>query len=61
MLRICFANFIPLIFFSSSLIDSGVIGFIEGYDETGLYINETKVPFDLIRHVMLIETTKWYE
>ena len=38
-----------------------IFGFIEGYDETGLYINETKVPFDLIRHVMLIETTKWYE
>lgn len=38
-----------------------VYGFLNGYDETGLYINDIRIPLEQIRHVMLIETTKWYE
>ena len=38
-----------------------VCGFLEGYDETGLYLNKTRVPLEQIRHAMLLETTKWYQ
>lgn len=38
-----------------------ICGFLEGYDETGLYINHIRIPLEQIRHVMLLEATKWYQ
>ena len=36
-----------------------VIGKIKGFDELGIYIEETKIGYDEIRHVSLYSHTKW--
>lgn len=36
-----------------------VIGKIKGFDELGIYIEETKIGYDEIRHVCLYSHTKW--
>ncbi len=37
-----------------------VCGVIDGYDEVNLYVNQVAVPFNQIRHAMLLETKTWY-
>ncbi|WP_429949420.1 hypothetical protein [Enterococcus sp. AZ101] len=36
------------------------IGFIEGFDELGYIVNDTKVHYDEIRNVELFDFRKWY-
>lgn len=38
-----------------------IYGFIEGYDEANIYINKVKIPLEQIRHVLLVEISKWYK
>ncbi|MFW8053374.1 hypothetical protein [Vagococcus fluvialis] len=38
-----------------------VYGFIKGYDELGIYIDHMKIPLEQIRHIVILETTKWYQ
>lgn len=36
-----------------------IVGFLNGYDELGFWISQTKVNYDEIRHVELANDLKW--
>ncbi|MGF2054296.1 hypothetical protein [Vagococcus fluvialis] len=38
-----------------------IVGFVKGYDEDYIYIDDTPVNINLIRHIELVKFERWFE